>query len=90
MKFIFTLFILLPVFVCFSQNSITRFSLQSYSPTSDLTDLDQLDTIFKTKRLIGIGEATHGTHEFTLMRHRIFKYLAEKHNYNTFFINYKP
>lgn len=86
MKYLLTLSLLLSGIVCFSQHANTRFSLQSYSPTSDLTDLNQLDTIFKTKRLIGIGEATHGTHEFTLMRHRIFKYLAEKHNYNTFFI----
>lgn len=86
MKFLLTLSLLLYGIVCFTQHPNTRLSLQSYSPTSDLTDLKQLDTIFKNKRLIGIGEATHGTHEFTLIRHKIFKYLVEKQNYNTFFI----
>jgi len=28
--------------------------------------------------VVGVGEATHGTHEFFTMKHRIFRFLAEQ------------
>ena len=34
--------------------------------------------------IVGLGEATHGTREFFQMKHRIFKYLVEKHNFKIF------
>ena len=36
--------------------------------------------------LIGLGEATHGTAEFFKAKGRIFKYLAEHHNFKIFAI----
>jgi erythromycin esterase len=47
---------------------------------SDLALLDDLDEA----RLVGLGEATHGTLEFFEMKHRIFKYLVEKHGFKAF------
>lgn len=35
-------------------------------------------------RIVGLGEATHGTKEFFDMKHRIFKYLVEVHGYKVF------
>lgn len=37
-----------------------------------------------TKKIIALGEATHGTAEFFNAKHRIFKYLVENHNYKIF------
>ena len=35
----------------------------------------------KVRRLIGLGEATHGTKEFGSLRHRFFRYLVEERGY---------
>lgn len=73
--------------LCSGQANIPFNSLKSADPNDTLsTDLIPLDSIFKSKTIIGLGESTHGTSEFTTMRHRIFRYLVEKHNYNTFFL----
>ncbi len=70
-----------------SQNGNGIYSLKTIQPTdTSFTDLKQLDTFFQNKTIIGIGESTHGTSEFTTMRHRIFKYLVEYHDFNTFFL----
>lgn len=62
-------------------------SLNSFQPSdTNFSDLKQLDSYFENKTLIGLGESTHGTSEFTLMRHRIFKYLITNHQFNTFFL----
>jgi len=46
-------------------------------------DLKFLDPITHNS-IIGLGEATHGTAEFSRSKHRIFKYLIENHNYKIF------
>lgn len=46
----------------------------------DLVFLDKL----AGKSVIGLGEATHGSAEFFDAKHRIFKYLVEKHGYKIF------
>jgi erythromycin esterase len=40
------------------------------------TDLDFLGGRLERARVIGLGEATHGTSEFYRFRHRIIRYLA--------------
>lgn len=35
-------------------------------------------------KIVGLGEATHGTKEFFQMKHRIFKYLVENHDFKVF------
>ena len=68
------------------QKNLESYQLSSFYPTENTADFLQIDTIFKNKRLIGFGECTHGTSEFTTMRYRIFKYLVENHGFNTIFI----
>jgi erythromycin esterase len=74
------------IFNLYSQKNIESYHLSHFNPTENTTDFLQIDSIFKNKRLIGLGECTHGTSEFTSMRHRIFKYLVENHGFNTIFI----
>jgi erythromycin esterase len=71
---------------CLSQNKINSTSLNYLSPAAETSDLSRLDSLFTNRKIIGIGESTHGTSEFTTMRHRLFKYLVENHGYNTFFL----
>lgn len=49
-------------------------------------EFSSLDTVFRNARIIGAGESTHGTSEYTIVRHELFKYLVENHGFNTFFL----
>lgn len=71
---------------CFSQNEINSFPLKHLSPIEETSDLGTLDSLFTNRKIIGVGESTHGTSEFTAMRYRLFKYLVENHEFNTFFL----
>ena len=69
-----------------AQDSSKYVTFHSVEPTADVSDLSRLDSYFKNVRIVGLGEATHGTHEFSTMRHRIFQYLVDYHNFNTLFL----
>jgi len=63
--------------------------LYSDAPTFPLTDdLDQLMPVLQRARVIGLGEATHGTKEFYQMKDRLFRYLVEHNNVRAFSIEY--
>ena len=47
---------------------------------NELNFLDQLSFA----KIVGLGEATHGTREFFQMKHRIFQYLVENLNHKAF------
>ncbi|UCH97455.1 MAG: erythromycin esterase family protein [Candidatus Aminicenantes bacterium] len=53
------------------------------APNLDTGDLKCLDFLGDVK-IVGLGEATHGTKEFFQMKHRIFKYLVEEHGFKAF------
>ena len=61
-------------------------AISSENPESSFEDLKFLDKEIKNKQIISIGEGTHGTSEFALMRHKIFKYLVQNHGFNTIFL----
>ena len=50
------------------------------TPDQDLKVFDDL----KSAKIIGMGEATHGTKEFFEMKHRLFKYFVENFNHRIF------
>jgi erythromycin esterase len=49
------------------------------------TELSFLDA-YKDKAIVGLGEATHGTSQFFEAKHRMLKYLVEKHGFRIFAI----
>lgn len=85
MKQLFFLFFLFTG-VSHAQKTTNFLPLKSYQPTDSFEDIKQIDSIFVGKSIIGLGESTHGTSEFVVLRHRIFKYLVENHEFNTFFL----
>lgn len=89
MKRLILLFLLIQC-NCFSQNEINSFPLKHLSPIEETSDLGTLDSLFTNRKIIGVGESTHGTSEFTTMRYRLFKYLVENHEFNTFFLEASP
>lgn len=85
MKLLFSLFLLIPI-LSFNQQNLQSIDLSDSGNTLNNKYLNQLDSIFENSRLIGLGESTHGTSEFTLIRVDLFKYMVENHNYTIFFL----
>ncbi len=47
-------------------------------------DLMPIKEILKDKKIVAMGEATHGTSEFFKMKHRFFEFLVEEMGYRVF------
>ncbi len=48
--------------------------LASAEPGGGFNDLEALGDIVSKARIVGLGEATHGTREFVTLRHRVIEY----------------
>ncbi|WP_229322958.1 erythromycin esterase family protein, partial [Streptomyces sp. UNOC14_S4] len=53
-------------------------------PAGDLRDLRPLGRMIGAADVVGLGEATHGSHEFFANKHRVFRYLVEEKGFTTF------
>jgi erythromycin esterase len=60
--------------------------ISSVRAGSAIDDLPFLDSWAGNARVIGLGEATHGTREFFQLKHRIFEYLVTECDFNLFLI----
>jgi len=56
----------------------------SPDPTGPLDDLWPVSTMVGKAHIVGLGEGTHGTHEFFLMKHRLLEYLVENNGFTIF------
>ena len=75
--------VFISLFICVFSYGQELKEIKSCNPSdTNYKDLDLLGVNFNNFKIIGLGEGTHGTSEFTQMRHRIFKYLVQKHNFN--------
>lgn len=52
--------------------------IKTVSPNENYEDLMPLKSVLKDKRIIAMGEATHGTSEIFEMKHRMFKFLVNE------------
>ena len=69
----------------YTQKSLVE--INSLDPADTIyTDFEKMGLDFNNITVISLGESTHGTAEFTLMRDRLFRYLVENHNFNTLFL----
>jgi erythromycin esterase len=57
---------------------VTRIPLASLDPTHDLDDLEPLVERFASARVVALGESTHYSREFYLLRHRLIRLLVER------------
>ena len=55
-------------------------------PNLKASSFHLLAPVFEDVRVVGMGESTHGTHEFFDSRIELFKYLVTSHGFNTFFL----
>ncbi|MFG1945213.1 erythromycin esterase family protein [Nonomuraea sp. NPDC048826] len=52
--------------------------LAGLDPRSPAADLEPLREVLDGVRVVGLGEATHGTREFFLLKHRLLRFLVEE------------
>jgi len=52
----------------------------------DFGDLMPLKDLIGDARIVALGEATHGTHEFFTMKHRMVRFLVQEMGFNVFAI----
>ncbi len=58
--------------------------LKTVEAENGFEDLAPLLNILKDKKIVSIGEGTHGTKEFFQMKHRMLEFLVEKMGYTLF------
>ncbi|GGT85331.1 erythromycin esterase family protein [Streptomyces violascens] len=58
--------------------------LLSAEPGTGTADLRGLGAAIGDAKVVGFGEATHGSHEFFAMKDRVFRYLVEQKGFTTF------
>ena len=59
------------------------------STTDDFQDLEFMGQLLHAKKVIALGEATHGTREHVLFRDRMIRYLILNHNLKRIAIEYE-
>ena len=65
-------------------------SLGGTDPETPLRDLSALHPLLADRRIVAMGEATHGTHEFFRAQHRMFRYLVEREGFTRFGMEVSP
>ncbi|MDX2564447.1 erythromycin esterase family protein [Streptomyces sp. TX20-6-3] len=58
--------------------------LRTTEPGGSTADLRALSAMIGDAKVVGLGEATHGSHEFFTMKERVFRHLVEKQGFTTF------
>ncbi|KOV65215.1 erythromycin esterase family protein [Streptomyces sp. MMG1121] len=58
--------------------------LRSTEPGTGTADLRALGVMVGDARVVGMGEATHGSHEYFALKDRVFRYLVERKGFTTF------
>jgi erythromycin esterase len=58
--------------------------LKTTDPTASLDDLAPLQQVVGTASIVGLGEDTHGSHEFFAMKQRLLEFLVEKMGFTLF------
>ncbi len=66
-----------------TQNTVT---LSGTDPTERNDDLQPLESMVGPAHIVGMGEGTHGTREFFLLKHRVFEYLVQQLGFTRFAI----
>ncbi|MEU5896565.1 MULTISPECIES: erythromycin esterase family protein [Streptomyces] len=58
--------------------------LRTTEPRGSLTDLRPFGRMVGDAKVVGVGEATHNSHEFFTVKHRVLRYLVEKKGFRAF------
>ncbi|MCT9078212.1 erythromycin esterase family protein [Streptomyces fulvoviolaceus] len=58
--------------------------LRTVEPGGDTRDLRALDRMIGGAEVVGLGEATHSSHDFFALKDRVFRHLVEEKGFRTF------
>jgi erythromycin esterase len=58
--------------------------LATLDPTAPLDDLDPLADLLGDARVVAVGESAHFLREYTLLRHRLLRFLVERCGFTAF------
>lgn len=58
--------------------------LTTVDPLAEYGDLEPLSDLLSDTRIVGLGEATHGTREFFQLKHRLLRYLVSELDVSVF------
>ncbi|MCA1217781.1 erythromycin esterase family protein [Streptomyces sp. 8L] len=58
--------------------------LRTTEPDGDLGDLRPLGRMVGDAKVVGLGEATHSSHQFFTLKHRVLRYLVAHKGFRTF------
>ncbi|MET8544409.1 erythromycin esterase family protein [Kitasatospora sp. NPDC004799] len=58
--------------------------LRTTEPLGGLADLRPFGRMVGDAKVVGLGEATHGSHEFFTVKHRVLRYLVEEKGFRAF------
>ncbi|MGC9539533.1 erythromycin esterase family protein [Streptomyces sp. UG1] len=58
--------------------------LRTVEPGGDTRDLRPLDRMIGDAEVVGLGEATHSSHDFFALKDRVFRHLVEEKGFRTF------
>ncbi|GIH12984.1 erythromycin esterase family protein [Rugosimonospora africana] len=58
--------------------------LRTLDPAAPLDDLEWLDAAIGDARVVAIGESAHYNHESYQLRHRLLRYLVERHGFSAY------
>ena len=61
-------------------------ALHGIDPNLPMDDLAALQPALASARIVALGEATHGSHELFVLKHRLVRFLVERMGFNTFAI----
>lgn len=64
-------------------NLVTH-NINHFKAGNGFDDLQFLKPILKDKKIVGLGEATHGSKEFFQFKHRMFEFLVKEMDYKIF------
>jgi erythromycin esterase len=59
-------------------------ALRTLDPSGPLDDLGWLDQVVGSARVVALGESAHYTRESFQLRHRVLRYLAERHGFSAY------
>ncbi|GGR41365.1 erythromycin esterase family protein [Streptomyces roseolus] len=62
----------------------TAHPLRTTEPRGGTADLRPFGRMVGDARVVGLGEATHSSHEFLTLKHRLLRYLAEEKGFRAF------
>src|SRR6478672_10008511 len=58
--------------------------LKTLEPGEGYEDLEPLRQQFEHVKIVGLGESTHGVHEFFSVKHRLVEFLVTQLGFNVF------